>query len=321
MFVNKQLVIIALVLIFGQAAGMKRKSDEPTGNQNKRAKITMNVDASKLQFIIPSGWVPANELPKSPQYIVSSADVNLSVSPEEQSSLRNKVVLPYQEKTEKIEEEFRSALRKANVGQASEFLKKLFERKTKESVVGPIVLSELPLKEKVALFNQIEKNDQSQGINSFNQPYMGQEPLRTAVKYDNYPAAHALLLRGANASACDEENGRPIMFDVHSSEMLKLLLAHGAPINATDNAGETVLFSNASFLREKIDIATVAITEGVSVNHKNNWGQTAYQAERLGANEYLQDEESANIMARSMLGVTPGFLRNREAGRDKLIRF
>jgi hypothetical protein len=327
MFFNKKLIIIATVLFFGQAAAMKRKSDEPTEDQNKRAKIEtvevkVNVDGQS-RFIIPSGWVPASQLPKGPQYTVVSDPIDLSVSPQEKTSLDAKIFSPYQQKTEDIEHEFRLSLHKGNVYQISAHVEKLLERNTKEPIVCEIVSSDLPLKEKKKLFNQIEKNDQSQGTNRFNQPnFIGREPLRIAVDYNNYEVAYALLQRGANPKGRDE-NGRPILFDVQSRDMGQLLVAHGEKIDVRDNANRTLVFEKATRSGADVEVVTWALPEGLSVNTKNIFGVTAYQEQQLSegnANKYLEIEERAFHMVRGTLGVKPGFLRDRETGQAKLTR-
>ena len=69
----------------------------------------------------------------------------------------------------------------------------------------------------------------------------GNCPLHVAIKHGHVAVAEALLRAGADPEESDEDDFRPLYIARSSLAMTKLLLKHGADVNAADDHGYTVL--------------------------------------------------------------------------------
>jgi hypothetical protein len=99
-------------------------------------------------------------------------------------------------------------------------------------------------------------------------------PLHLAARYGHSDVAELLLANKANARV-NNNCTTPLHFAM-TADVAKLLLAHGADVNAKDSVGETPLAWAVSAGRK--DVLEVLIASKADVNAKNNKGETPMQA-------------------------------------------
>jgi ankyrin repeat protein len=104
----------------------------------------------------------------------------------------------------------------------------------------------------------------------------GQIALMKAVFNGDADMVQLLLARGANVNATDDEEGQTALMDPvdnGDADMVQLLLARGANVNAINNSGSTALMKAAS--NGDADMVQLLLARGADVNATDNDGQTA----------------------------------------------
>ena len=104
----------------------------------------------------------------------------------------------------------------------------------------------------------------------------GMTPLILAVDFGNTEGARALVMRGADLNATDENGQRPILLALKKGrrELVELFLAKGADAGLVDpRTGKTLLHEAA--LRGYSGIVEALLARGVSKDAKDQKGRTA----------------------------------------------
>lgn len=99
-------------------------------------------------------------------------------------------------------------------------------------------------------------------------------PLLLAIENNAPKSVHYLLNVNANPDATiSTRTGLMLASQKQNFEIVKLLLKHGASINATDSLGNTALMIAST--GSKLNIVKVLIRHGASLNHRNKKGLNA----------------------------------------------
>jgi ankyrin repeat protein len=135
----------------------------------------------------------------------------------------------------------------------------------------------------------------------------GQTALHLAVEAGNLPGTLLLLGRGANAAIADIKGNQPLHV-AYTVDVTMALLAHGAPVNATNNEGATPLHGKALyflFIRE-------LLKAGANVNATDAAGDSPlhYCVRRLNLSQatdaaQLLIDNGALVLARNNAGERP----------------
>jgi ankyrin repeat protein len=99
-------------------------------------------------------------------------------------------------------------------------------------------------------------------------------PLFIAVENGNYDIAKLLLDHGANVNAADKRNRTPLMFldDDATVELVDLLLRAGADIHAKDDNGNSVLLATLRSI--DVTVLNALIAAGADINVTDESGDT-----------------------------------------------
>jgi ankyrin repeat protein len=100
----------------------------------------------------------------------------------------------------------------------------------------------------------------------------GQTVLLRAVRLENLAIARLLLEKGANAGAADPTGDSALHLAAGHSEMAKLLLANGAPVDAKGSEEQTVLF-RAVRLRS-LETAELLLKNGANIGATDQAGDS-----------------------------------------------
>src|SRR5207237_509312 len=95
------------------------------------------------------------------------------------------------------------------------------------------------------------------------------QALLEAIHHDNVALANAWLRKGADANVRSPGTGTPALAWAAGESrpaMVRLLLAHGADVNATDPYGDTALMTGAG--RGSLAIVQLLLSHGADVNAK-----------------------------------------------------
>ena len=105
---------------------------------------------------------------------------------------------------------------------------------------------------------------------SLQDPAYARQPLHSAALFGRATLAAYLIERGCDVN--ERKSGKtPLMLNSHSEKIARLLLEHGADVNAQDDDGRTAL------MHESLDlpVARVLLAAGANPNLRNKKGETA----------------------------------------------
>jgi len=113
---------------------------------------------------------------------------------------------------------------------------------------------------------------------------LGETSLHRAVLYDWKDVVELLIAKGANVNAKDKYGSTPL-YRVQSKQVAQLLIAQGADVKVKNNYDETPLHRVA--YRGKPDLIELLITQGADVNAKNKDGETPLKITAKDDNQVL----------------------------------
>jgi ankyrin repeat protein len=110
----------------------------------------------------------------------------------------------------------------------------------------------------------------------------GDTPLHAAVRRETKDALDLLIIqmllaKGAVINGKRTEDGRTPLHEAVSynyADLVRLLIAKGADVNARDNGNETALHIAAGYLSDGSGIARILIDSGAQINAVNDKGWT-----------------------------------------------
>jgi len=122
-------------------------------------------------------------------------------------------------------------------------------------------------------------------------------PLRLAVLLARFPQAQALLALGADPQPRDAPGGLTLWQELSPKagtlapatldQWVRLLLAHGCPVDLPDHLGRTALMHAARF--NALAMARVLLEHGARTDLRDNEGQSALGLAMQGAHQELVD--------------------------------
>lgn len=118
----------------------------------------------------------------------------------------------------------------------------------------------------------------------------GTTPLHLAVIGGHKDLVELLFANKADINAKDKAGWTPLHFAVYKGhkDIVELLLANKAEVNITNNAGDTPLLLAALFGNK--DVVELLLANKAEVNARNNKGETPlhYAARRMGHNYVVE---------------------------------
>jgi len=136
----------------------------------------------------------------------------------------------------------------------------------------------------------------------------GNTPLQRAAQNNNKDMVEMLIAKGADVNAKDKDGNTPLQRAAQNNnkDMVEMLIAKGADVNAKDKDGNTPLQRAAQHNRK--DVAELLIAKGADVNAKDKDGNTplqrAAQHNRKDVAELLI-AKGADVNAKDKDGNTP----------------
>ena len=95
-------------------------------------------------------------------------------------------------------------------------------------------------------------------------------------------------MRGAKVDAKDKSKHTPLLmiednFEENTAEIVRLLIAHGADVNAQSREGKSALMFACD--EDNLEVVKILLEAGANVNFKNSDGETALN---LASNEEIK---------------------------------
>lgn len=141
----------------------------------------------------------------------------------------------------------------------------------------------------------------------------GATPLHNAAFNNNKEMVELLLANGADVNAKDNGGQTPLFYSIYIGKKTtaELLLAHGADVNAKDVGGMTPLHWATSHGHNEVvnEVVEVLLAHGADVNAKNTWGRMPLYLAAINGNkeivEMLLVAHRVDINAKDNNGNTP----------------
>ncbi len=118
--------------------------------------------------------------------------------------------------------------------------------------------------------------------------------MYAAIERNDRAEVERQIKAGANVNAYTRGKitYSPLQYTVRSSsdvEIAKLLVSHGAKINAVNNIGRTALHDAA--LHGQLEMVTFLIEEGADLNIKDDFGMTPYDFAAQGGEQFRDAQD------------------------------
>lgn len=138
--------------------------------------------------------------------------------------------------------------------------------------------------------------------------YFGKSPIFYALENGHDNISLALLVKNAETDIRDQLGNTPAHF-VKSLAMLQSLVKFGAPIDKTNNAGDTLL--SLEVPNDNLEMIEYLVSQGASLNWRSSYRYTllhvAAKAGALRAAQFLISK-NANLNSANKFGQTPIFV-------------
>ena len=133
----------------------------------------------------------------------------------------------------------------------------------------------------------------------------GESPLHVAVKRGDIEKVRSLLLEGANANSKDHAGWRPIHESMREGEnalrIIRLLVDHGADINAKSDSGNTALHDAAAYMSH--EIIEYLVQSGADPAVKNLDGKSPLDISKMP--QYARSNEIQKVLGNKVNDYKP----------------
>jgi ankyrin repeat protein len=134
----------------------------------------------------------------------------------------------------------------------------------------------------------------------------GSTPLHHAAGFGSYEVVELLRQKGADPNAANRRKSTPLFWAIHDERKLRLLIQHGAKVNAKLVDGRTLAYQAAS-LGNGIPVLRLLLARGANPDEKTTTGMTPRMAAAGHANVEamrLFIAKGADVNAKNSAGAT-----------------
>ncbi len=148
----------------------------------------------------------------------------------------------------------------------------------------------------------------------------GNTPLHHAAGFGNVATMKLLLSRGADASAGNRRKSTPLLWSLYDEAKVRLLLAHGADVNAKTVDGRSAIYQ-AALMGNAVPVLRLLIENNADANANTLTGMTPLMAASRGNLDAMRLllEHGADVKARNAAGGT-ALMAAAATGRPEAVR-
>jgi len=150
--------------------------------------------------------------------------------------------------------------------------------------------------------------------------FAGTVALQHAAGFGNLATMKLLLKAGADANAGNKRKSTPLFWSLHDEAKVRLLLDHGANINARTIDGRTLVYQAAS-MANAVPVLRLLLDKGADPNAKTLTGMTPLMAAARGNIEAMRllIDRKADVNAKNGAGGT-ALMAAAQTGRPQAVR-
>jgi ankyrin repeat protein len=148
----------------------------------------------------------------------------------------------------------------------------------------------------------------------------GNTPLQHAAGFGNLATMKLLLEDGADPNAGNQRKSTPLFWSLHDEAKVRLLLDHGANVNARTIDGRTLVYQAAS-MANAVPVLRLLLDQRADPNSKTLVGMTPLMAASRGNIEAMRllIDRKADVNARNGAGGT-ALMAAAQTGRPQAVR-
>ena len=148
----------------------------------------------------------------------------------------------------------------------------------------------------------------------------GNTPLHHATGFGNLATMKVLLERGADVNAGNRRRSTPLLWSLHDEAKVRLLLAHGANVNAKTVDGRSAIYQAAS-MGNAVSVLRLLLESGANPNEKTLTGMMPLIAASRGNVDAMRllIEKKADVSAKNAAGGT-ALMAAASTGRPDAVR-
>src|SRR5277367_5591108 len=148
----------------------------------------------------------------------------------------------------------------------------------------------------------------------------GNTPLHHATGFGSLATMKVLLERGADVNAGNRRKSTPLLWSLHDEAKVRLLLAHGANVNARTVDGRSAIYQAAS-LGNSVPVLRLLLEKGANPNEKTLTGIMPLMAASRGNLDAMRllIEKNADVSGKNAAGGT-ALMAAAATGRPEAIR-